>query len=460
MEETTSTTTTTTTVLSNKRNIIIIAVLAVVLLILIIFFLGRLRTGNNGNNNNTTSTGQAVLQWWGAFLDAATVQPLIDEYEAQNQGIEIQYINKWPGGNRNTAEAAYYGILDQVLKNNNPAELPDIFMVDNTMVGYYENVTTVAPASVITPSEVGQNFYPAVTSNFVKSNQVRGLPLWIDSLAIVYNRNLLAAAGVTQVPNDWQELKNLAQRLTTTLGTTRVFGFAAGTTNNTSFSTELLQLLVRQNNATLTDSRGNASFNSSDFANALSFLQAFAKEDGGTWDNSGDNDALRFAKGQLAMLVAPSWRLADLLEVNTSQNLGLNIGVAPMPQIIGSGNQIHWTTYWGNLVTNNRPNSAAAWQFLDWLTQPAQLRKLRQADQAKRSNSSAFIYPRTDMATELQNDQNLRPYVASLPFAESWYTGNGQKVKAALSELIQSSGGSSQIQGTQTKVQQALTEKL
>lgn len=422
---------------NRRRNIIILGVLVVVLFVLVAFFIVRSRapvTQNPGNNANT----QITLQWWGVFLDSATVQPLLDEYNRLNPNVRIQYVNRWPGGSRDAAETQYYNGLDTILKENNPLAVPDIFMVDNTMVGYYEDYTAPAPASVLTVNELANNFYPVVVNNMVKGGQVRGLPLWVDTLAIVFNRNLLLQAGRQNVPAEWTEFKSVAQQLTTILGTNQVFGFAAGTTRNASFNTDLLQLLFVQDGVSLIDSTGRPSFgNSEDAVSTLSFLKSFSAN-GGSWNPSNtDNDALAFAKGRLAMLLAPSWRVNDLIAINEAQNLGLNIGVAKLPQISGSP-EINWGTYWTNVVSSNRPNSVEAWRFLKWMTEPEQLRKLRTNDLARGSEFS-FIYPRAAMRSELEDSggQYMQPFLSAISTATSWYMGNGVAVRTALSELIE-----------------------
>jgi ABC-type glycerol-3-phosphate transport system substrate-binding protein len=45
-------------------------------------------TGCTQETPETTSEN-IRLQWWGVFLSSDVVQPLIDEYESTNSGVEI-----------------------------------------------------------------------------------------------------------------------------------------------------------------------------------------------------------------------------------------------------------------------------------------------------------------------------------------------------------------------------------
>jgi multiple sugar transport system substrate-binding protein len=448
------------TTIQERRNLIVLVVLVMMLFLLIAFFISRTATTRTPGTGNQTG-GTITLQWWGVFLEPEVVQPLINEYQAANPNVKIQYANKWPGGNRELATKLYQDELNRILKESNQSALPDIFMVENTWAGYYERHTAAAPASVITPQTVASSFYPAVSQNFVSNNQVKGLPLWMDSLAIIYNRDHLTQAGVSVPDTNWIDFRTLAARLTNRSGGTVRSGFAMGTTKNTSFAQEVYNLLLLQNGVNIATAAGKPQFaaNLEGSKTALDFLKSFTSGSG-SWDSSQKTDALAFLEGRVSMIVGPSWRLHDLLALNRKNNLKLNIGVAAIPQLQGQNiPTINWASYWGNMVSSNRPNSAEAWKFLNWITQPAQLRKLRTAHAGKQDFFS-FIYPRSDMATDLQADPYLRVYNAAMPTAQSWYMVNGYAVRAAFAELIESAGGQSNIQNAQSKIDQITTTKL
>jgi multiple sugar transport system substrate-binding protein len=333
-------------------------------------------------------------------------------------------------------------------------------MVENTWVGNYEAYTAPAPASILDPSTVGTAFYPVVSQDFVAGGKVYGLPLWIDALAVLYNKDLLAQQAVSAPSSDWINFRDLARDMTLrSNGVVTRSGFAAGTGNNVSFASEMLNLLFLQNGVTITDSVGNPVFSAdNDTSVALGFYKDFANSTG-TWDDDQKNDALAFLEGEAAMIVATSWRYHDILYFNDIYDLGLNIGVAPMPQLQSQTQpRLNWATYWGNMVSIDRPNSGQAWDFLNWLTQPEQLRKLR-ANELLQREFFGFIYPRQDMQQELQADPFLREFNSALPTAQSWYMVDGLAVKESLESLIDSSGSASEIGTAENEVQQIIRNK-
>lgn len=413
------------------------------------------------NDNNQPQNQEVTLQWWGVFLDEGVVQPLITEYEAAHPNVKIDYANRWPGGQWETSAALYQSELNRVLKENNAVVVPDIFMVDNTWAGNYEPYASPAPASVIDARTVETAFYPAVSSDFVNDTKVYGLPLWMDDLVVVYNKSLLTAASVTTPPANWVDFKTLAIKLTKRdAGTITQAGFAAGVASNVTFGSELLNVLFLQNGVAMTNSLGDAAFSTdTDSVTALEFYKSFAAS-GGSWDATFTNDALAFMQGKLAMLVTTSWRYADILHFNGKYSLGLNIGVAPLPQLQGQTPPvINWATYWGNMVSLSRPNKTTAWEFVKWLSEPAQLRKLSTNVKSSRS-FFGLLYPRTDMQQELASDQYLRTFNAALPLAETWDMVDGLAVRKEFKDLIgKTSISQSSIGDTENAIQRIIAGK-
>jgi ABC-type glycerol-3-phosphate transport system substrate-binding protein len=412
------------------------------------------------NTPSTSSTGAIELQWRGVFWDERVVKPLIDEYQLLNPGVTIKYANRWPGGRSETAAQSYKDDLDRILKAGNTAEIPDIFMIENTWTGSYENYATPAPSAIIDANSVKTNFYPAVSKDFLNGENVMGLPLWMDTLAIIYNKDLLAAQSLAAPPSDLTNFKNKAIQLTTrSSGVITSGGFAAGTSGNVGFAPEFLNLLFLQNGVTMVDSTGNPIFaDSEDALTALQYFKSFSAANG-SWDASQKFDGIAFLEGKLAMMVTTSWRLNDILSFKDAYALNLNIGVAPMPQIAGQPD-INWATYWGAMVANNRPNSAAAWKFLAWLTQPEQLRKLRESEVASR-RFFGILYPRTDMQseTDIRSDQYLQNFNSELPSATSWYMVNGLEVRKAFQDLIDSNGTQANISQAQTVIREIMSRQ-
>lgn len=412
--------------------------------------------------NNTPEQSQEItLQWWGVFLDENTVASLIKEYEDQNAGVKIDYANRWPGGKSELAASLYKDELNRVLREGNSVSIPDIFMLENTWVGDYESFTATAPTDVIDANTVKTAYYPFVAQDFAHGDQVRGLPMWADTLAVLYNKTILASGSVSTPPTDWVNFKQLALNLTQkSAGTISRGGFSAGRASNVSSAAELFNLLLLQNGVGIVNANGEPNFSTdADSQTALNFYKSFEGTAAGSWDSSFENDALAFLQGKLGMMVAPSWRYNDILTFNDKYNLGLNIGVAPMPQLQGQTIPvINWATYWGNVVAQNRPNASASWKFLNWLSQPDQMRKLN-ANLKLNRKFFGILYPRIDMQQELQTDQYLRVYNSALSTAQTWYMVKGQEVQAVFNDMLDKAVSQSLISQAENEIQRLIRNK-
>lgn len=444
---------------SRNTGMIILIIVGVILFILILFLLlgvGSSSPSDNTGQDQTPSDEPAVLQWWGMFLDSEVVQPLIDEYQSQNPNITIEYANRRPTGSFESAEQTYRNSLNDLLRENDPVQIPDIFMVNNSWVGDYENY--VQPSTSYSFETFSNSFYPAVVDDFAHSSEVLGVPLWMDTFAILYNVDALESQAISSPPTNWTEFKNASITLTEKNGSTITqSGFAVGTSSNVSFSTQLLYTLFSQNGVSFLDADDQAIFSTDDDSvGALSFYKNFGSGNDNTWSNSFENDALAFAQNDAAMIYATSWRYRDILNANEQFSLGLDIGVSQVPQLQAQDQPIiNWADYWGNMVALNRPYSRQAWDFLEWMSQPEQLQKLHE-------NTKNFygyfgsLYPRSDMSQELAADQYLQVYNESLPYAQTWYQTKGIEVKEVFRELIDGSSTLSSIASAENDVQTLL----
>lgn len=443
---------------SVKRILIIALILFIIAIVLLLILSSTRRT----TTPTTTPTNNVVLQFRGAFIPVAAMQPLIDDYQTLNPTIKIEYADKWSDGSFKDASAIYKSEINRVLKENDSVNIPDIYMVQNSWVGDYEKFSKAS--TNFDYQTFNSIFYPAVVKDFANDGRtVYGVPLWMDTLAILYNKDILASKSITQPSTNWVEFKRQAQTLTTKENNAiKVAGFAAGNTSSVSFGFELANILLLQNGVEVINTQKQPSFATfPEAAPSIQYFQSFLNDTNSTWSASLGNDSAAFLDRKVAMIAATSYRYRDIVKYNKAYNLNLNIGVSQIPQITGQTEEIiNFADYWGAMVSDARGNGVYAWEFLKWLTQPEQLRKL--SDGIKTSTDSfGILFPRKDMEQILQNDPDLAVFNESLPFAQSWYMVNGTKVREAFDSIINATGNVSQSQLTelQTTVQTILSNK-
>ncbi len=420
-------------------------IIAIALLVILVLAILLLSTRRSGTGTTTTTTGvdpnkTVILQWWGVFLSEDAVGPLLDEYNSINPNVTIEYADKWPLGAYDDAVENYRSELNRRIASTDVVETPDIFMVNNSWAKDYIDFSAAATSNVTDYNTFATTFYPVVASDYANATtqKVFGVPLWLDTYAILYNQDQLNAASVSSVPTDWTIFRNLARTLTQKTGSTLTRGgFAAGVASNVTYATAMFNLLMVQNGVEITDASGLPIFGSqTESKSALDFYKDFTNNTNYTWRSNAKTDAVAFLEGDVSMIFAPSYRYRDLKTTNEDLSLGLDIGVSQVPQLAGQSQPlINWADYWGNMVAAKRPNTAYAWDFLNWITQPEQLRKL---DTNIKADTAQFgiLYPRKDMASENLSDPDLKVFAESLPFAQSWQMVKGIEVNGIFEELL------------------------
>lgn len=442
-------------------------------LVLVFLLLGQSGTSDGDTTDSTTGTiGDVVvdqpvrINWWGAFLDEAAVAPLIEEYQNLNPNITIIYEDKWPLARPFLeAQRSYRSELNRVVGSGNEVEIPNIYMVKNTWFGDYEGFASPAPSGVYTLEDYAATYYEQPVRDYARTGQILAAPLWMDTLAIIYNKDLLAANNSNQLepPESWEEFRNLAVSLTITdSGEVLQSGFAAGDPDNTSFAFELFNTLLLQNGVEIVNENGLPSF-ASDPATlpTLSFYKSFisARQ---TWDEDLSYDAATFLEENTAMIVGMSWRLRDILNQNDANNIGLDIDVARLPQLDGQDSDIiNWSESWANVVSNAHSSvaSQASWEFVKWLNEPEQQRQLHDNIEVNQGQFG-HLYPRQDMAEDLQGDEYLRIYNEALETSRSWFMVRGIEVVELFDEYLRSSSTSnSRLESLQGDVTNIINQK-
>lgn len=379
----------------------------------------------------TTQGPTTEITVWGLWETEADFQVLADAYTSENSNVTITYVER--------DATDYHGTtLGRISTTGSQA--PDIIMVHNTWRSEFEDFLAPLPTAVMTEQEYNNTFYDTALSDFKGANNgIYAIPLMFDSLGLYYNTDLLEAEGYTSGPEDnWDELIQQARQLTKydENGRIEVAGLAMGTSTNVEFSSDIVNLLILQQGAEPVNSNGMSGLADDTLAEeALEFYTDFSIEDE-LWNDTLDRDITMFAEGRLAMMFAPSWRVHDIA---SAQNEFLNFDIAPVPQLSNfEGQDVNWSNYWAFGVTGTSTRQAEAWEFLEWASQPDQLR-MYYTHVTDRDEARLFgeIYSRRDMASELQDQQYVSAYITMAQNgAQTWDMKKSIEIQQAIDTEI------------------------
>ena len=374
---------------------------------------GALLIGKSSKNSRVIT-----LHYWGLWEPKEVMQPLIDEYEKLHPNIKIEYVQKYFGNvdTKYVYKGNYQDAIEERLKRSGGV---DIIRIHSTWVPKYIKYLMPAPSSLLTATQLKDDFYPAlVNAVTTSSGKVYAMPLYIDGLVLFYNKALLQKAGYAGPPQTWDDAIAYAKTLTKRdeHGNIVQAGLGIGAVGNVLHSPQIIMLMLTQAGVPIVNLQTKSfGLDSQEAAAALEFYYSFQKKEK-VWDFRLPTDLQFFAQGKLAMMLAPAWRIQDVLGLN--QNLDFDI--PPVPVLAGATPEAaqYLTDVWVEAVPKNSKYAKYAWQFLVWLAQPEQLKKLF-AQQSK-LRAMGEPYPRISMASLLENTPYASVVVKMAPSMKTW----------------------------------------
>lgn len=347
--------------------------------------------------------GKNHLVWWGLWEDASLVQPLIDEYQAKNPGITIEYV-------KNDKQDYRERLMSALARGDGP----DIFRIHSSWVPMFKGELSTLPSSIMSSEEFGNTFYPVAAADLLGPEGPYAIPLEYDGLAMFINEEIFTTYGKT-VPTDWNELRATAKSLTIKdeRDVITQSGAALGTTANVDHWPEIVALLMLQNgaNPNLPEDENKRG------VQALSFYKQFSEVDG-VWDDTLPESTIAFAAGRVAIYFGPSWRALEIKERNPQLRFRVE-SVPQVPKADSNVPDVTYASYWAESVSEKSKGANEAWKFLRFLSEKDSLVKLY--ENASKTRLFGEPYSRVDMRELLLGDPIVGGFVRLAPFAKSGY---------------------------------------
>jgi multiple sugar transport system substrate-binding protein len=339
----------------SKRQLLILAGVAGVIAVLVVaIVLGR-RGGGGGKSSLTV---------WGVFDNADAYGEIFRAFK-RDTGISVAFVQK----DISTYETE---LVDALAAGRGP----DVFMMNNAWLAKHAEKLVPAPAAVIAPAEVRDLYPDVVSEDFVGGNRVWALPLFVDTLALFYNRDLFDQAAIAFPPQTWEELVALVPKLTRigAGGVIEQSAIAMGTAFNINRASDILAALMLQAGTPIVDRKnleavfqraGGTDVRSAGVA-ALEFYLQFANPAKSvyTWNAEQHYSIDAFSEGTLAMMLSYAFQIPTIRQKGPF----VDFGVSPLPQPASRKDRVDYANYWGFAVSRQSRNAAAAWQLVAFMT--------------------------------------------------------------------------------------------
>jgi multiple sugar transport system substrate-binding protein len=406
-----------------RNQIIIIFGVALLVIIVVLIFIGVLPGRKQGGSANLGAIGnekQTEIVFWGVENEQA-IRPIIDFYSQANKTARITYTQF----SRNDFEKK---LVDAMAGGR----APDIFMFHNTWLPkHFGKLLPLPAASGFSITQLRQLFPQVVEADFFNNGQIYALPIYIDTMAFLYNKDIFDAKGVAIIPKNWNEFQYIVPRLRELDFSNKISKAAAaigGSEKSIDKATDLLSLLMLQSGIQMFNQSGEASFSQSGGSDALNFYLKFSTPNSSvyTWNDNLRNSLDSFSQGETAAI----FNYQSAIPIIKAKNPFLNLAVVPMLQISGAKQPINYANYWGLTVSNQSRNPEIAWNFIMYSSiDPAVAEKYLQESKrppALRSLIQKYL-----------NDPDLGVFSQQALTAKSWPQPDSTAIRQIFSSMIE-----------------------
>jgi len=300
---------------------------------------------------------QAVeIEYW-QYTYASRVEAidkLINSFEAANPGITVKHTH-FP----------YADYRKKVAIAVSAGDGPDVVQLYYGWLNDYRDGGLIQPLSksAFPHATIEKDFFPMVGTMKV-DGEYWGLPTAVRSLALFYNTDLLAEAGLSGPPETLDDFVDYAKKLTKkdADGNYLTVGFAVDTDGQDHHWWR--EVLIRLYGGQPYSADGKTvTYNSEAGAKALKFLtdiEATHKVGANGFMNRGQD---AFKAGNAGMIIDGSFRISTF-----QKQEGLNFAISELPG--HNGKRFNFSSYWVNGISSKADGEkkAAAEKFLQYLT--------------------------------------------------------------------------------------------
>ncbi|MBI2624554.1 extracellular solute-binding protein [Candidatus Parcubacteria bacterium] len=376
-----------------------------------------------------------TLTVWGVFDDEDAFAATLSAYQRTHPNTRITYRKK------DARDPKRYE--QDLLEAFAAGRGPDIFFIHHTWLARYRDKLQAAPTDVLSFKQFQDSFVDVAIEDLTTEGKIYAVPLYVDTLALYYNKDFLNSANIAQPPVTWNDFLAGIPKVRQ-LGPGGLVARAAatiGTARNINRSTDVLALLMLQSGTQIVDRKSrrvvmdetrplpdgtphqpgmDAVRFYTDFANPLD-AGAF------TWGLASNFhwsvDA--FAEESAAM----TFHYAYELPVFRQKNPNLRLGIAKMPQVQNRERDVNYANYWAPAVSFQSQSGRAAWEFLTFASSREGVVSYLQASRRPTA--------RRDLVDELKGDADLGLFHEQALTAKSFYQYDNFRVEQILAEAIE-----------------------
>lgn len=299
---------------------------------------------------------ETVIRFWAMGKEGEVAAALVAEFERHHPGIRVKVQQlPWSAAHEKLLTAFAGGALPDV------AQLGNSWIPEMAALGALAAIGGRVGRS---PSVAAQDYFPGIWQTNIIGGVLYGVPWYVDTRLLFYRRDILAAAGIAQPPDDWASWLAALDAIKRRAGPGRY-----GVLLPLNEYEPLVALALQQDTPLLRDGGRYGNFRSAAFRETLGFYNGlFAMGHAPVLTNNQISNMWdEFARGHYAFLITGPWNVGQFRR-RLPSHLQDAWTTAPLPGPGGPGASNAGGS--SLVIFASSDKQAAAWQLIEFLSHP------------------------------------------------------------------------------------------
>ncbi|MGE5675725.1 MAG: ABC transporter substrate-binding protein [Mycobacterium leprae] len=296
--------------------------------------------------------GPVTITFW--VLDSFTKDPngplfkAIDQFQQANANIKVE-----------VQPMAANAIHDKLVTSINGGEGPDVFNTDLAWMGEFAGMGLMQDITAQV-SPIKGDYFDGPMAAMQYNNKFYAVPWYTNNVAVYYNKDAFAKAGITQFPQTWDQFTDAAKKL-------KAAGYYALSAAHGGFGTYFLMSFIFQNQGQVYSADGKKlTLDNPAVVDAFKWytglytdLKAMPESVKSAF--SWDEVYAPFIQGKAAMFIGGDWAKGTIDK--NAPNIKYDIAMLPKGKVnatVAGGYNL--------AIGKNSKNADAAWKLIQFLT--------------------------------------------------------------------------------------------
>jgi multiple sugar transport system substrate-binding protein len=350
----------------------------------------------------------STVDFWAFGREGEVVASMVPDFEKANPGLHVR-----------VQQIPWTAAHEKLLTSFVGEATPDIAQLGNTWIPEFAALGALEPLEplVSRSTQLAQRDYsPGIWATNVVDGVLYGVPWYVDTRAMFYRTDLLKRAGFDHPPQSWDEWRQALTRVKS-LGEPTEYGILLPLDE----WAQPVILGLQEGAPLLKDGGRYGDFEDPRFRTAFEFYVSLFRTGlaPAVANTQISNLYQEFARGRFAFYISGPWNIGEFKR-RIPANEQNDWNTAPLPGPTGAASGVSMAGGSSFVIFKGSQRKAAAWRFIEFLSQPAQQAKFYELTGDLPARNEAWRFPilANDPKAHAFEEQLTR--VVPLPQVPEW----------------------------------------